>query len=207
MKQFNPLNCPETFTILSLIVFVGLLVTIISVTILLFRQLGTATETMEIARDEIKDSVVEFINSKKGGKIMDIFEEMKIKQVSPEILPEKTFNTFIKPVINTNGTIEVPPEQIHPFVNIFWSDNSDDIFMRLDYTSICNESPDFKFNNGQKKNANELFELLNYMLENKINMIIFTRKCSPCELKDAINMRAKTLGVEKSTPCEKRSNI
>ena len=122
-------------------------------------------------------------------------------------MPEKTFNTFLKPVINANGTIEVPPEQIHPSVNIFWSDNSDDIFMRLDYTSIYNESPDFKFNNDQKKNANELFELLNYMLENKINMIISTRKCSPCEFKDAIDMRAKILGVEKSTPCEKRSNI
>ena len=79
--------------------------------------------------------------------------------------------------------------------------------MRLDYKSIYNESPDFKFNNDQKKNANELFELLNYMLENKINMIIFTRKCSLCEFKDAIDMRAKILGVEKSTPCEKRSNI
>ena len=63
---------------------------------------------MEIARDKIEDSVVEFINSKKGGKTMDVFEEMKIKQVSPEFLPEKTFNTFLRPVINTNGTIEVP---------------------------------------------------------------------------------------------------
>lgn len=70
MKQLNPLNCPETFTILSLIAFVGLLITIISVTILLFRQLGTAAETMEIALDEIKDSVIEFINSKKGGGMM-----------------------------------------------------------------------------------------------------------------------------------------
>ena len=78
MKQLNPLNCPETFTILSLIAFVGLLITIISVTILLFRQLGTATETMEIARDEIKDSVVEFINSKKGGEIMGVFGEVTI---------------------------------------------------------------------------------------------------------------------------------
>lgn len=207
MKQLNPFNCPETFTILSLIAFVGLLVTIISVTILLFRQLGTVVETMEIARNETKDSVVEFINSKKGGKIMDIFEKIKIKQVSPELLPEKTFNTFIKPVINANGTIEAPPEQIHPFVNIFWSDNSDDIFMRLDYTSIYNKSPDFKFNKDQRKNTNELFALLNYMLENKIDIIIFTRKCSLCELKDAIDMQAKILGVEKSTPCEKRSNV
>lgn len=78
MKQLNPLNFPETFTILSLIAFVGLLITIISVTILLFRQLGTAAETMEIALDEIKDSVVEFINSKKGGEIMGVFGEMTI---------------------------------------------------------------------------------------------------------------------------------
>ena len=78
MKQLNPLNCPETFTILSLIAFVGLLITIISVTILLFRQLGTAGETMEIALDEIKDSVVEFINSKKGGEIMGVFGEVTI---------------------------------------------------------------------------------------------------------------------------------
>ena len=65
MKQLNPFNCPETFTVLSLIAFAGLLITIISVTILLFRQLGT------VALDEIKDSVVKSINSKKGGTKMD----------------------------------------------------------------------------------------------------------------------------------------
>jgi hypothetical protein len=48
---------------------------------------------------------------------------------------------------------------------------------------------------------------MNYMLENKVDMIMFTRKCSLCEFKDAIDMRAKILGVEKSTPYEKRSNI
>lgn len=65
MKQLNPFNCPETFTVLSLIALIGLLITIISVTILLFRQLGT------VALDEIKDSVVKSVNSKKGGTKMD----------------------------------------------------------------------------------------------------------------------------------------
>ena len=70
LKPFNPFKCSEFPILLSLIASVMLLITIITITLLIFSSSGLSASVMIDGLYKIKDSVVNFIKSnfyKKNG--------------------------------------------------------------------------------------------------------------------------------------------